>query len=75
VFGHGFRFRPIWWMPRVPNGWGSYLNELPALHRGYQLITPCDLAKEQNIPIQLVGDHRYCRAMQFITLLLVVELV
>jgi hypothetical protein len=25
VLGHGFRFRPIWWTPRVPREWGRFL--------------------------------------------------
>ena len=35
VLAHGFRFRPAWWTPRVSDGWGGFLEQLPAQDRGY----------------------------------------
>lgn len=43
VESHGFRFRPVWWTPRVPADWGSFLADLPALDRGYHRIDRADL--------------------------------
>jgi hypothetical protein len=39
VLAHGFRFRPAWWMPRVPDEWGDFLEQLPAADRGYCTTT------------------------------------
>ncbi|MDO2981400.1 hypothetical protein ABFW14_23085 [Mycolicibacterium fortuitum] len=43
VLAHGFEFRPTWWTPRVPAGWGDFLSQLPARERGYHAITRADL--------------------------------
>lgn len=43
VLAHGFWFRPTWWTPRVPTGWGDFLEQLPARERGYHAITRADL--------------------------------
>jgi len=43
VLAHGFRFRPSWWTPRVPDGWGAFLEQLPAEDRGYRTITRANL--------------------------------
>ena len=57
VLGHCFRFRPIWWTPRVPSGWASYLNELPALDRGYHRITRTDLLNADGLPQALLAGY------------------
>lgn len=57
VLGHGFRFRPIWWTPRVPNGWGSYLNEMPALDRGYHRINRSDVLDAGGLPQALLAGY------------------
>lgn len=45
VLDHGFDFRPAWWQPRLPQSWGSFLNDLPEADRGggYRHITRRDL--------------------------------
>ncbi|ALM19125.1 8-oxoguanine DNA glycosylase OGG fold protein [Mycobacteroides abscessus] len=43
VLAHGFRFRPTWWTPRAPAGWGDFLSQLSARERGYHAITRADL--------------------------------
>lgn len=43
VLAHGFWFRPTWWTPRAPAGWGDFLSQLPARERGYHAITRADL--------------------------------
>ena len=43
VLAHGFWFRPAWWTPRVPTGWGDFLEDLPPRERGYHLIPRADL--------------------------------
>jgi hypothetical protein len=56
---HGFRFRPIWWTPRVSAEWGSFLAELPALDRGYHRINPADLLSvpTRGLPQALVSGY------------------
>lgn len=48
VLAHGFRFRPAWWTPRVSEGWGDFLEQLPAQDRGYHTITRADLLDAAN---------------------------
>jgi hypothetical protein len=45
VLAHGFDFRPDWWLPRVEESWGAFLNDLPVAERGrgYHHITRRDL--------------------------------
>jgi hypothetical protein len=57
VLEHGFRFRPTWWAPRVPNGWGSYLDELPPLERGYHRINRHDLLTIDGLPQTLLAGY------------------
>jgi hypothetical protein len=54
---HGFRFRPIWWTPRVSAEWGGFLAELPALDRGYHRINRADLLNSptRGLPQALVS--------------------
>lgn len=59
VLRHGFRFRPVWWTPRVSSDWGSFLTELPALDRGYHRIDRADLlnAPAKGLPQALLGGY------------------
>ena len=59
MLNHGFRFRPIWWTPRVSAEWGSFLTELPALDRGYRRINRADLvsAPTRGLPQALVSGY------------------
>lgn len=60
VLAHGFRFRPAWWTPRVPNGWGAFLEQLPARDRGYRTITRADLldtAHSHGLPQSLLAGY------------------
>lgn len=57
VLGHGFRFRPIWWTPRVPNGWGNYLNQLPPVDRGYHRINRADVLLADGLPEALLAGY------------------
>jgi 8-oxoguanine DNA glycosylase-like protein len=57
VLEHGFAFRPIWWTPRVPIGWGSYLEQLPALGRGYHQINRRDLLTVDGLPQALLACY------------------
>ena len=55
VLNHSFKFRPEWWLPRVPESWGSWLRDLPddAQGRGYRRIARRDLL---TLPRD-TGDH------------------
>jgi hypothetical protein len=58
VLAHGFRFRPAWWSPRVPESWGGFLEQLPAQERGYHRITRADLlaaATDHGLPHALLA--------------------
>lgn len=60
VLAHGFRFRPAWWIPRVSEGWGNFLEQLPARDRGYHTITRADLlatAKSHALPQSLLAGY------------------
>ena len=60
VLRHGFRFRSAWWIPRVPEGWGDFLERLPAIDRGYRTITRADLldtAESQGLPQSLLAGY------------------
>lgn len=60
VLSHGFRFRPAWWTPRVPAGWGSFLERLPAEERGYHRIARADLlaaATDHGLPQALLAGY------------------
>lgn len=60
VLAHGFRFRPSWWTPRVPEGWGDFLEQLPARDRGYRTITRADLldaAANHGLPQSLLAGY------------------
>lgn len=60
VLGHGFRFRPTWWTPRVAQGWGDFLEQLPAWDRGYRLITRADVlaaATSHGLPQTLLAGY------------------
>lgn len=60
VLAHGFRFRPAWWVPRVRDGWGEFLDQLPDEGRGYRTITRADLldtAKCQGLPQALLAGY------------------
>ncbi|SKM38877.1 Uncharacterised protein [Mycobacteroides abscessus subsp. abscessus] len=60
VLAHGFRFRPTWWTPRVPDGWGDFLEELPDKGRGYRAITRADLldaANSHGLPQALLAGY------------------
>lgn len=56
----GFRFRPAWWTPLVSDGWGGFLEQLPAQDRGYCPITRADLldaAETHGLPQALVASY------------------
>jgi Putative 8-oxoguanine DNA glycosylase OGG-like protein len=60
VLAHGFRFRPAWWTPRVSDGWGGFLEQLPAQDRGYCPITRADLldtAETHGLPQALLASY------------------
>nr|WP_299858102.1 hypothetical protein [Sphingomonas bacterium] len=60
VLSHGFRFRPIWWTPRVPEAWGGFLEQLPAQERAYHRIARADLlaaATDQGLPQALLAGY------------------
>ncbi|MGE2728982.1 hypothetical protein ACQI4F_05875 [Mycolicibacterium vaccae] len=60
VLAHGFRFRPAWWTPRVPQGWGEFVEQLPARDRGYRIITRADLldaATSHGLPQTLLAGY------------------
>ncbi|OBK50179.1 hypothetical protein A5656_27385 [Mycobacterium gordonae] len=60
VLAHGFRFRPGWWTPRVSEGWGDFLEQLPAGDRGYRTITRADLldtANSHGLPQALLAGY------------------
>lgn len=60
VLAHGFEFRPTWWTPRVPQGWGDFLSQLPARDRGYRIITRADLldaATSHGLPQALLAGY------------------
>lgn len=60
VLAHGFRFRPTWWTPRVPPGWGDFLEQLPDRGRGYRLITRADVlsaASNHGLPQALLTGY------------------
>jgi hypothetical protein len=57
VLEHGFAFRPIWWTPRVPSGWGSYLEQLPAVGRGYHRINRSDVLTVDGLPQALLACY------------------
>src|SRR4029077_10395659 len=60
VLAHGFRFRPAWWTPRVSDGWGGFLNQLPAQDRGYCPIPRADLldaAETHGLPQALLASY------------------
>lgn len=60
VLAHGFRFRPAWWTPRVSEGWGDFLEQLPARDRGYRTITRADLldaAASHGLPHALLAGY------------------
>ncbi|EUA37853.1 hypothetical protein I549_4114 [Mycobacterium avium subsp. avium 2285 (R)] len=41
----------------MPNGWGSYLNEMPALDRGYHRINRTDLLNGDGLPQTLLAGY------------------
>jgi hypothetical protein len=45
VLGQCFRFRPAWWIPRIPQQWGGFLDELPDAGRNYRWITRADVLR------------------------------
>ncbi|AYM43071.1 hypothetical protein [Mycobacteroides chelonae] len=60
VLAHGFRFRPTWWTPRAPLGWGDFLEQLPDRGRGYRLITRADVlcaASNHGLPQALLAGY------------------
>lgn len=60
VLDHGFRFRPAWWTPRVSEGWGDFLEQLPDKGRGYRFITRADLldtATSHGLPQALLAGY------------------
>ncbi len=60
VLAHGFPFRPTWWVPRVAEGWGAFLEQLPAGDRGYRTITRADLldtATSHGLPQSLLAGY------------------
>jgi hypothetical protein len=60
VLAHGFPFRPVWWTPRVSDGWGGFLEQLPAQDRGYCPITRADLldtAETHGLPQALLASY------------------
>ena len=57
VLEHGFRFRPIWWTPRVPREWGSYLDQLLPVGRGYHRINRGDVLKADGLPQALLACY------------------
>jgi hypothetical protein len=60
VLSHGFRFRPAWWTSRVPEGWGDFLDQLPAQERRYHRIARADLltaATDHGLPQALVAGY------------------
>lgn len=60
VLAHGFRFRLAWWTPRVSDGWGGFLEQLPAQDRGYCPITRADLldaAETHGLPQALLASY------------------
>ncbi|OBG45677.1 hypothetical protein [Mycolicibacterium fortuitum] len=60
VLAHGFRFRPTWWTPRVSEGWGDFLEQLPDESRGYRTITRADLldtANSHGLPQSLLAGY------------------
>jgi hypothetical protein len=60
VLAHGFRFRPAWRSPRVPESWGGFLEQLPAQERGYHRITRADLlaaATDHGLPHALLAGY------------------
>ncbi|MBB5168085.1 hypothetical protein [Mycobacterium sp. AZCC_0083] len=60
VLSHGFRFRPSWWTPRAPEGWGGFLEQLPAQERGYHRIAREDLlaaATDRGLPQALLAGY------------------
>jgi hypothetical protein len=60
VLVHGFRFRPAWWTPLVSDGWGGFLEQLPAQDRGYRPITRADLldaAETHGLPQALLASY------------------
>jgi hypothetical protein len=60
VLAHGFRFRPAWWTPCVPDEWGDFLEQLPAGDRGYHTITRAhllDTAKCRGLPQALLAGY------------------
>lgn len=60
VLAHGFRFRPAWWTPRVSDGLGDFLEQLPDVGRGYRTITRSDLldsATSHGLPQSLLAGY------------------
>lgn len=60
VLTHGFRFRPAWWTPRVSEGWGDFLEQLPDEGRGYRTIARADLldiASRHGLPQALLAGY------------------
>lgn len=60
VLDHGFCFRPTWWVPRVAEEWGAFLEQLPACERGYRSITRADLldaATTHGLPQALLAGY------------------
>ena len=60
VLAHGFRFRPAWWVPRVPEEWGDFLEQLPVAERGYRTITRADVldtANNHGLPQALLAGY------------------
>jgi len=54
-----FKFRPDWWTPRIPASWSTFLDDLPALDRGYRKIARSDLleAGPKGLPCALVAGY------------------
>jgi len=60
VLSQGFPFRPAWWTPRVPAGWGDFLEQLPEQQRGYHRIARADLlaaAANHGLPQALLAGY------------------
>jgi hypothetical protein len=60
VVTHGFKFRPTWWTPRVPDEWSNFLEQQPEQGRGYRLITRGDLlgtAENHGLPQALLAGY------------------
>ena len=60
VLAHGFSFRPTWWVPRVTEECGAFLEQLPAGDRGYRTITRADLldtATTYGLPQALLAGY------------------